>query len=68
MANEPGSLQHDILVTREDETKLYLYEVFENEEALQRHRNGSSYKQAYTEGEAMGIKTSTEAIVCTRLD
>jgi quinol monooxygenase YgiN len=42
LAKEPGTLQFEILVPHEQETTVYLYEVYADDEAFETHRNAPS--------------------------
>ncbi|MBC9032161.1 antibiotic biosynthesis monooxygenase [Sphingomonas sp. JC676] len=42
LANEPGTLQFEILAPREEEARVLLYEVYQDDDAFEVHRNGPS--------------------------
>ena len=42
LAEEPGTLQFEILVPRESESELLIYEVYANDAAFEMHRGGPS--------------------------
>jgi quinol monooxygenase YgiN len=52
-ANEPGTLQFDVLVPHEQPDTLMLYEVYASPEAFQAHWNGESMKQARQDTQGM---------------
>jgi autoinducer 2-degrading protein len=41
--DEPGTLEFEILVAREQETTLYTYEIYTDAEAFEKHLNGPSF-------------------------
>ena len=45
LKDEPGTLQFDVLLPREDDTKLLSYEVYRDAGAFELHRNGRSIAQ-----------------------
>ena len=53
-ANEPGTLQFDILVPHDDQNAVMLYEVYASPEAFDAHWNGDSMKQMRRETEGFG--------------
>ena|SRR5579871_3597567 len=42
LKDEPGTLQFDLLVPRDDKTKVLLIEVYKDEDAFKAHWNGAS--------------------------
>ncbi|MEG9476443.1 (4S)-4-hydroxy-5-phosphonooxypentane-2,3-dione isomerase [Mannheimia indoligenes] len=50
---EPGNLRFDVLRDPEIRTRFYAYEVYENEEALEAHRQTSHYHRCVKELEAL---------------
>ena|SRR5215207_6458732 len=42
LKDEPGTLQFDFLLPRDDNTKVLLIEVYEDEDAFKAHWNGAS--------------------------
>ena len=63
LRDEPGTLQFDVLVPREDASKLLLYEVYQDDAAFEAHRNARSIAQFREESAGLGIKIS--ATRCT---
>ena len=63
LKDEPGTLQFDVLVPREDATKVFLYEVYRDDEAFEAHRNAASI--ARFREEAAGMFETIEATSCT---
>ena len=45
LRDEPGTLQFELLIPHEDETKLIVYEVYENDAAFELHRTSPSITQ-----------------------
>ncbi len=64
LKDEPGTLRFDVL--RNEENKLMLYEVYEDDAAFQVHWNGPSI--ARMREEAAGIVRKLTAIRCSLLD
>ena len=64
LKDEPGTLRFDVL--RNEESKLMLYEVYEDDAAFQVHWNGPSI--ARMREEAAGIVRKLTAIRCSLLD
>ncbi len=61
LRDEPGTLRFDIL---QPEHNLMLYEVYENEEAFQVHRNGASLARFLKEAAAVERKlTFTKCVL-----
>ena len=62
LANEPGTLQFEILVPHEEPDTLMLYEVYASSDAFQAHWNGESMKQVRRDTE--GIQASLSGVRC----
>ena len=43
LKDEPGTLQFEILLPNDDDTKVLLYEVYRDDAAFDVHRNGPSF-------------------------
>jgi (4S)-4-hydroxy-5-phosphonooxypentane-2,3-dione isomerase len=43
LKDEPGTLQFEILLPKDDDTKVLLYEAYRDEAAFEAHRNGPSF-------------------------
>lgn len=56
LKDEPGTLQFDVLVPREDEDKLLIYEVYQDDAAFEVHFNGPSIAQLRQEAAGMIVK------------
>ena len=54
--NEPGTLQFEILLPKEDDTKVLSYEVYRDEAAFEIHRNGPSLARWREETAGMVVK------------
>ena len=48
LANEPGCLRFDVLTSDEDENRVFLYEVYADEAALE-HHFGTPWMKRYLE-------------------
>jgi quinol monooxygenase YgiN len=62
LANEPGTLQFDILVPQKEADTLLLYEVYASPEAFDAHWNGESLKQVRQE--TTGLQLSMTGVRC----
>ena len=56
LKDEPGTLQFDVLVPREDDTKVLLYEVYRDDAAFNVHWNGTSVARLREEAAGMIVK------------
>ena len=54
--DEPGTLQFEVLVPREDDTKVLLYEVYRDDAAFNVHWNGTSVARLREEAAGMIVK------------
>jgi quinol monooxygenase YgiN len=59
LKDEPGiTLQFEVLVPREDDSKVLSYEVYRDDTAFDAHRNGPSIAQFRVETAGMVVKLS----------
>jgi len=56
LKDEPGTVQFEILLPRDDDTKVLLYEVYQDDAAFDAHRNGPSFARWREETAAMVAK------------
>jgi quinol monooxygenase YgiN len=56
LAGEPGTLQFEVLTPHDDEDKLFLYEIYQDEAAFETHRTGASVAQWRQEAAGMIVK------------
>jgi len=56
LKDEPGTLQFEVLVPREDDTKVLLYEVYRDDAAFNVHWNGTSVARLREEAAGMIVK------------
>jgi quinol monooxygenase YgiN len=61
-ANEPGTLQFEILAPHDDPDTVMLYEVYASSEAFQAHWTGESMKQIRRDSE--GLQVSLSGVRC----
>ena len=54
--DEPGTLQFEILLPKDDDTKVLSYEVYRDDAAFEIHRNGPSLAQLREEIAGMVVK------------
>jgi quinol monooxygenase YgiN len=66
LKDEPGTLHFEVLVPREDDTKLLIYEVYQDDAAFEAHRNAASVARFRKEAE--GMFTSIQGTRCTPAD
>jgi quinol monooxygenase YgiN len=65
LKDEPGTLRFDILRPRNEENKVMLYEVYEDDDAFQAHWNGQSV--ARMRAETTEMVTKLAGIRCSLL-
>jgi (4S)-4-hydroxy-5-phosphonooxypentane-2,3-dione isomerase len=53
LRDEPGTLQFEVLVPREDDTKLFVYEVYRDDAAFEEHRKAASIVRFREEANGM---------------
>jgi (4S)-4-hydroxy-5-phosphonooxypentane-2,3-dione isomerase len=58
LRDEPGTLRFEILVPREDDTRILLYEVYQDDAAFELHRNSPSIAQFRKETADLGVTIS----------
>ena len=56
LKDEPGTLQFEVLVPRNDDTKVLLYEVYRDDAAFNVHWNGTSVARLREEAAGMIVK------------
>ena len=56
LKDEPGTLQFDILLPKDEGTKILTYEVYLDDAAFEVHRNGSSLAQLREEISGLVVK------------
>src|SRR5262245_19244086 len=56
LKSEPGTLQFEILLPKDDDTKILSYEVYRDDSAFETHRNGPSLAQLREEIAGMVVK------------
>ena len=56
LKDEPGTLQFEVLVPREDDTKVLLHEVYRDDAAFNVHWNGTSVARLREEAAGMIVK------------
>ena len=67
LKDEPGiTLQFDVLLPHDDDTKVLSYEVYRDAAAFDAHRNGPSIARFREETAGMGVKLSVTR--CAVLD
>jgi quinol monooxygenase YgiN len=62
LAEEPGTLEFEILVPREQQTAIYVYEVYTDEEAFEAHLNGASFAHIIKEAGGLITELTTSRI------
>ena len=66
LKEEPGTLQFEILLPKDDDAKVLLYEVYEDDAAFEAHRNGPSF--ARWREETAGMIVNLYGTRCTVVD
>jgi len=66
LKDEPGTLQFEILLPHDDDTKILLYEVYRDDAAFEVHRNGPSF--ARWREETAGMVARIYGTRCAVLD
>lgn len=61
LKDEPGTLQFEVMIPREDDSKLLIYEIYQSDAAFDVHRKGPSRAQWLKETDGMGVN-----VVATR--
>jgi (4S)-4-hydroxy-5-phosphonooxypentane-2,3-dione isomerase len=56
LKDEPGTVQFEVLAPREDDTKVLLYEVYQDDAAFDVHFNGPSIARVREETAGMILK------------
>jgi quinol monooxygenase YgiN len=56
LRDEPGTLQFEVLLPSEDESKVLTYEAYRDDVAFETHRNGASIAQWREEAKGMFSK------------
>ena len=56
LKDEPGTLQFEILLPNDDDTKVLLYEVYRDDAAFDVHLNGASFARWREETAGMVVK------------
>jgi quinol monooxygenase YgiN len=64
--DEPGTLQFEVMVPREDDAKVLVYEVYRDDAAFEAHFNGPSIVRVREE--AAGMIAKIYGTRCTLLD
>jgi (4S)-4-hydroxy-5-phosphonooxypentane-2,3-dione isomerase len=66
LKDEPGTVQFEILLPKDDNTKVLLYEVYRDDAAFEVHRTGPSFTRWREETAGMVVKIYGTR--CTVLD
>ena len=66
LKDEPGTLEFKVLIPREDDSKVLIYEVYQDDAAFEVHRNGASIARWRSETAGMVVKVS--ATRCTPVE
>jgi quinol monooxygenase YgiN len=66
LANEPGTLQFEMLLPHEDPDTVMLYEVYSSKEAFDAHWNGESIQQIRRD--AAGLQASLTGVRCDLIE
>ena len=66
LKDEPGTLHFEVLIPRENDTKLIVYEVYQDDAAFEAHRNAPSI--ALFRQEAAGLIEKLDVTRCTPVE
>jgi len=66
LKDEPGTLEFKVVIPRDEDSKVLLYEVYQDDAAFELHRNGSSMARWREEAASMIVKAV--ATKCTPAD
>lgn len=66
LKTERGTLQFEVLIPRDEESKVVLYEVYEDDDAFETHRKGASIAQ--WRKEAAGMLGDLHITRCTPVE
>jgi len=59
LKDEPGTLLFEVMLPRDEQTKIMLYEVYTDEAAFNAHSSGPSIARLRKEGGEMMVKVSS---------
>ncbi len=63
LKDEPGTLQMDVLLPRDDDAKVLLHEVYRDDEAFEIHRKGASIARFREETKGVKVQMTKCALV-----
>ena len=66
LKDEPGTLQFEVLLPKDDDTKVRVYEMYRDAAAFEEHLNGPSLAQ--WKGETAGMVVKLHGVRCTVVD
>ncbi|MGY8668235.1 antibiotic biosynthesis monooxygenase family protein [Bradyrhizobium sp. UFLA05-109] len=66
LEDEPGTLQFEVVLPRDDASRLLIYEVYQDDEAFEVRRNGASIAQM--RHETAGLVVKVVATKCTAVE
>jgi (4S)-4-hydroxy-5-phosphonooxypentane-2,3-dione isomerase len=56
LKDEPGTLRFEVLLPREDDSRILIHEVYQDDDAFEAHRNAPSRAQWLQETTGMDVK------------
>ena len=56
LGDEPGTLQFEVVLPREDDSRILIYEVYQDDAAFEAHRNAPSRAQWLEDTAGMGVR------------
>jgi (4S)-4-hydroxy-5-phosphonooxypentane-2,3-dione isomerase len=56
LKDEPGTLQFNVVLPREDDSRMLIYEVYQDDAAFEAHRNAPSRAQWLKDTAGMDVK------------
>ena len=66
LKDEPGTLQFEVLLPKDDDTKVRAYEMYRDASAFEEHLNGRSLAQL--KEETAGIVVNLQGVRCAVVD
>jgi (4S)-4-hydroxy-5-phosphonooxypentane-2,3-dione isomerase len=66
LRDEPGTLQFEVVLPRENDSRMLIYEVYQDDAAFEAHRNAPSRAQWLKDTAGMGVKVL--ATWCTPIE
>jgi quinol monooxygenase YgiN len=66
LRDEPGTLQFEVVLPRDDDSRMLIYEVYQDDTAFEAHRNAPSRAQWLKD--TVGMDVNVRATWCTPVE